>query len=1191
MNKRALLLTAATVALLSGQAWAATDTITTKVTTPLKTSTAGTGSTHADIDLSSVTSGSKTTYGTIELSSPSGTPPAVEIDSSNIVKLDATSNTITYSNVSNAVGIQADQGNQGEIVSAGTLTLIGSGTDKVGIRIGDPNTAVGTFTGVSDADNSYSAGEVTALNLEAGSAINILGDGSTGMILTAGNTVTGDLIFAGDMSVTSSTATGTPGAVTAIAIGGSDTTASTVNGNIVIDTTGIIEAVGPGAQGLEVLGQINGAIINKGILEAKGSSSLSATKTNPNSGSAIIISDSVTGGLVNFGPSSNTDATGVAEITASGQSPAILMETGYATSEQHAITIGGYTDAAGVDGVASFLNRGLISGSATNPNSNAYAIIIGGASSTYEVTFSDKFVNSGGIEASATTTSSGNTSSHQVYALDIAQYVNIASGIINKTEATSSADISASLTGAAPGSAYAISIGLHSNVPSLDNSGIISATVSSTDPTITSAAGNPTLSAWGIIDLSGTLTSITNETGGSISATAGTSVGGALNDNFQLARAIDVEYASSAVQINNMGSIVGDVFLGASNDTVTVSSASSTVASANLSGNIYFGGGSDSLVIGNATVGEYGYVQGALLETGSGKIAVTIYSGSTLFETNDGLVQSVIENQGGTGYLAIGSALPNYITYPNVQVSSLDDKGGTLGLTVAEPFNFASGHDNPIIASSSTIDLESGSKLAINFGGFVSAASASNATFVLLDAPTAGSVTIADTSNAITNDIASGIPFLFNYSICTYNTTGYQHSDSGCAGTDPAGSDRSDLVLNVSLKPATGMGGLGLTGYAAKMYDATNAALVNDSALGSAVIAAGAGITDATQGQAVYQKIYSQFAPDVTGATRALAISLTDSSSGPVGARQRALRMYANQDGEITLWSQEFTQSFSVSSNTQAAGYNDTGFGFVIGADGGSPANGRYGAAFTFYSGDTREKLPRTSRTNSEWYALSGYSDWRGRQMFFDSQISAGYANLDGKRTIKIYSDDTDPTLLVSRVATAQHSAEFLAGSISTGFILHTGGTSLTPQIDLDGLTMRQEAYTESNQKTTTMADDGFDLAVKQNYTSSLRAFAGLDLRQDLRFDGFYFQPEARAGYRYDFLDGADKITANFLSEPLSKFTIEGPDPSRGNLVLGGGFAVTTGAWSLGLNYDYKRGVGGTGGTDQTGTLTLLGRI
>ena len=106
-----------------------------------------------------------------------------------------------------------------------------------------------------------------------------------------------------------------------------------------------------------------------------------------------------------------------------------------------------------------------------------------------------------------------------------------------------------------------------------------------------------------------------------------------------------------------------------------------------------------------------------------------------------------------------------------------------------------------------------------------------------------------------------------------------------------------------------------------------------------------------------------------------------------------------------------------------------------------------------------------------------------------------------------------------------------------------------------------------------------------------MRTFAGLDLRQDLRFSSFYFQPEIRAGYRYDFLDGADKVTANFLSEPLDKFTIEGPDPSRGNLVLGGGFAVTTGAWSLGLSYDYKRGVGGTGGTDQVGSLTLLGRI
>ena len=40
------------------------------------------------------------------------------------------------------------------------------------------------------------------------------------------------------------------------------------------------------------------------------------------------------------------------------------------------------------------------------------------------------------------------------------------------------------------------------------------------------------------------------------------------------------------------------------------------------------------------------------------------------------------------------------------------------------------------------------------------------------------------------------------------------------------------------------------------------------------MISAGAGITSQSVGQALYQQIYSSFAPDVTGSQRALAIAI-----------------------------------------------------------------------------------------------------------------------------------------------------------------------------------------------------------------------------------------------------------------------------------------------------------------------------
>ena len=73
------------------------------------------------------------------------------------------------------------------------------------------------------------------------------------------------------------------------------------------------------------------------------------------------------------------------------------------------------------------------------------------------------------------------------------------------------------------------------------------------------------------------------------------------------------------------------------------------------------------------------------------------------------------------------------------------------------------------------------------------------------------------------------------------------------------------------------------------------------------------------------------------------------------------------------------------------------------------------------------------------------------------------------------------------------------------------------------------------------------------------------------------------------------KLKASFASvssvngQIYDPFTIEGPDPGHGNIVLGGGVATTTGAWSIGINYDYVKASNGP--SEQSGVLTLIGRI
>ena len=146
--------------------------------------------------------------------------------------------------------------------------------------------------------------------------------------------------------------------------------------------------------------------------------------------------------------------------------------------------------------------------------------------------------------------------------------------------------------------------------------------------------------------------------------------------------------------------------------------------------------------------------------------------------------------------------------------------------------------------------------------------------------------------------------------------------------------------------------------------------------------------------------------PDVSGGTRQVAIMITDQETGPVAARQRLLRSYADQPGELTLWAEEFAGNINNKGRNDANGtltnYKDHGFGFSLGMDSGSARGGWYGGAISYYSGDVSETLPRNSLTHEQWYMLTGYSDWRGKHVFLDTTGSVAYGSFNGNRSLVV---------------------------------------------------------------------------------------------------------------------------------------------------------------------------------------------
>lgn len=1268
MNKRALMLTAATAAVLSGQAYGqtcatATSTtspqlcdITTEIQSPLYTGAPASGVTSPQGNLGNITID---TNGELVIGTSPPTGPALTMNSGTAKAPTIVTNTtnITYVNVNYAVGVLMEEASQptsasgygkaenwvGEFVnSTGTINLTGSGLNKNGILIGGAAfagtggtttnastglyaniatvgsssvpTTLGVFTGATGVAPTGNTTPV-AIDLESGSTLEVQGTNSYGINLlgptyttndsnvttpSGGASLIGDIDVGGAITMTPTTVgTLTTGQQNvAINIAGWMQSAAQPNnpalagtayagepyamiGNINIYSGANVSSEGEAAQGIVILGAVKGSIINSGEIDTYGTTapSTAANADDAEGGSAVVIANNLSGGIYNNGPTSTNGATSPGVISMIGNAWTVdISPSANPNSVFVPVTIGTYAADADYPNQFSIVNRGNITAASEDANVSNVDINIAGANATDTVTLAGGIFNSGTMSSTATTNIDA-TGPVTATAINIGDYVTVGQGVdptfsmtkysLINTNETGGGTISASITGTNPGTAKAIYIDTSQNagggLQNIFNSGTISASATTTTTTIA------TLSAYAIDDNSGTLTTITNE--GTISATATT-----LDNNAQIAIAIDVaNNTTTPVTVTDQATattsaiINGDIDFGTKPGTLTVTGVSLADV-ANVTGDISFYNSTSKN--DTITINNFGTVTGEINEVETGSVNIAINDDGKL-----NLLTTLPTNIDSTVSTTVVAGKP--LSVGTLTVAS----GGALQESLSQAYNVAAFPGVSVInAQSATFGnvTDNIQPLQISFGGYVATpASGGAARFVLVSTPK-GAVSISSTELAaletsIQTNQSNAIPFLFTGSLCTYNIATASSSEK-CSGIEPVSSDDSEIVLNLTPKTAQA---LGLTGYAREIFKYANEALVNDNSLGAAMIT---DITNSPQAQAAY----ASFAPDVSGATRATAISLTDSATNIVAARQRELRMYVGQEGDTTLWGQQFAERLSQGDTPNGlTGYNDSGFGFVLGLDEGDPVDGRYGGAFTFFGGGMSQKEPTQAKTEQEYYLLTAYTDWRGKGLFVDTQATVGYGNLKGKRYLVLTDEDTGATL--SREADGNRPTELLAGGITTGGIFNAGGTVLMPQVSVDGLTMREEGYTENN------GGEGFDLHVQPYYANSLRAFIGGDIRQDVNFGDFYLQPDLRAGYRYDFVNGSVKLKANFASvstinnEPLDQFTIQGPDPGHGNIVLGGGLATTTGAWSIGINYDYIRG--NQGPTEQSGLLTLVGRI
>ncbi len=989
-----------------------------------------------------------------------------------------------------------------------------------------------------------------------------------------------------------------------------------------------------------------GSFVNAGAISLIGTQRFNTRGGNPQAGSAIIIGGSIDGGFLSTGPATSNNIA-ASSISSAGvvlpgvTQPVVLLDpsqsiTGSLTAPRGPVVLGPVT--ADVDTISpgySFINRGSIQAQPIDGDVSTAAMIIQGSSPTYftclssiavtcsttptartdtvtttvngvstttpvTYTATGGILNTGSIDAVAGTNTQtvGNSGVTTATALYIGPYtfvprLDVVSQAINGNNNTPGS-ISATVSGIGQGSAFGVVLGPNANVPVINigkgasiTAQVITNTVSPTR-TIAPTSSPFSLVSQAIIDQSGTLKTINNA--GTIQAfnTILSPATGAATSS--ITNAIDLSTGTGGgVTVNNSGRILGSVLLASAGNGITLNVGNTGI---NGTANPAITPAIVNTTTNYAVVGQSLQIDTSGLPPISSPTRIDFGSGSGHFlhVGGFGYVNAVINS--GVNSLAV-QVDPNGLLYVANTTTPLQATtfniatNGTLGLAISQA-NLNS--LNPVVQANSA-NL-SGANLALQFGTYISsgftAATTTSPTvqnITLIRAPVIIDTTIG-TQNAL---LGQNTPFLFE-----------TPAESGVTPLTNTIDASGQQVLQLHLLPrstnarnADGTPGLNLSGNARNQFPFAASALATDNELGSAIATsltvyntpgvAASGINVlASQQQA--QQVFSQFAPDVSGGTREIAIMITDQASGPVAARQRLLRSYGNQAGDTTLWGAEFTGQIANKGRTSADGtitsYKDHGFGFVLGVDGGSARNGWFGGAFTFYSGDVTQQLPRATRTNTQWYMLTGYTDWRGKNIFVDTQISAAYGNFSQTRDLNIGG--------LLRQASSRRPGAMVALGVNAGTMLRYSGIDIDPHVSLDGLTLREEGFLETN------GGPGLNLDVAPYFASSLRGAIGADLRKTVTIWDFQLSPELRVGYRYDVLQQAVKINAAFQSTggrstAGNTMTFIGPDPDTGNTILGLGLGAGTDTWHLGVSYDWIRG--NNGSTTQVGILSVLGRI
>jgi hypothetical protein len=554
----------ATTALVAFSAPAQAETISTKTTAPIQTSTVKAGAPDAI---------SITADGSVEVTGGN----AVTMDSNHAVANGGKIVVTPGGNANGGAGIVANAGTNGDITNTGTITIDEPYAPTDADNDGDLD---GPFAVGSGRYGIRTLGDHTGKLVNSGT-ITIEGNDSAGISL--GGKLTGAFTHDGKTTVIGDRSIGVD--------------AKAIDGNVRL--AGSVSAQGKDAIGARFAGDVNGAVVVQGTIASSGYRN-TAAPADPSKldaddllqgGSALVIEGNVSGGIVLAMPPKDADPNkadedadgiedakeGSARVSSYGSAAAMVVG-----AADHAITVGPVAGTASGYGLQI---EGTVEGLGVYAGVDANGLVVGGRGGAVTV------ANGIGVSGSVTATSSGAN----------ATALRIGSGATTP-ELRNSGTISASGASAANTQARAVVVDAGAGVATIRNSGAIKA--------VSGENGG----AGAIVDRSGGVNLVENS--GTVSAT------GAKADSGRNV-AIDLSANTSGAIVRQTAvaagvaapSITGDILLGSGNDTVDL-------ADGTLTGAIKFGAGNNALTLSGDTI------QTGTVTFGSGNDAMSLSGGS-----------------------------------------------------------------------------------------------------------------------------------------------------------------------------------------------------------------------------------------------------------------------------------------------------------------------------------------------------------------------------------------------------------------------------------------------------------------------------------------------------------------------------------------------------------------------------------